>query len=559
MGHLVNPISFRLGISRFWGSNWSFTNTNYKYKFLMRSEWNIHTFLSRLFSNSFLINSALIYSHSLFIRTADKFICNIFFWDGLMLETFRDDLNELLYYLYNHNIINKMLVSLSFFDIISRSFSDFSQKFLLFKNLFLFYNFFLSTFLYKMYFSLLLNNKDHTNRKIFFRSDFFFKITLFFVKLKYQMNLCFSKFLFKYKTFCELSLFLLRKFVISFKNIFNVIDNFASMIRNSTVSNNFIILIIQRYLEYFFNLYMSKKNLNYPVITIFHPISHLDITSAFLSRYLAIRLKQRYRLMQALGPVLSNLRRNPNINGYRVTASGRFTKKEIATYEWFRFGSVPTSTLNAKLDFAIMPFVLKYSLCCFKVWIHKKYNKFSIKELSNYFFKDILSDSKGNIMFNIINNYNKSNKRILFYKHKSIFHKNRSIAKIYIRKKNLILSLMYSTNNIKKMFKNYFFNLNRKNLIPLFKKYFFQKLDLSRKYFLKNNSLFPKLLNRFSYNRKISLLLFSIFNEFRGILSLKRKKRKSYIRGIIKRYKHNYYVKYSRSRKVYSNLLKIRL
>lgn len=128
------------------------------------------------------------------------------------------------------------------------------------------------------------------------------------------------------------------------------------------------------------------------------PLGRLDISSGFLGRYLAIRLKQRYRLAQALNPVFFDLKKNPVIEGYRINCSGRFTKKEIASYEWFRFGRVPMNTLKASVDFAMIPFVLKYSLCSFKVWLHigrdklKKFNEF------HYLYKDFLIQT---LLFNI--------------------------------------------------------------------------------------------------------------------------------------------------------------
>jgi hypothetical protein len=156
------------------------------------------------------------------------------------------------------------------------------------------------------------------------------------------------------------------------------------------ISNNNIILFFKNYFDFFFKYFMSFFGLNFPIKIVFQPMTHLGITSSFIARYLSIRLKQRYRLMQALGPVLSDLKKNPLIEGYRINASGRFTKKEIAFYEWFRFGSVPTSTLNCNLDFSVMPFVLKYSLCCFKVWINFQSKKLSLEQIKRYFFKDFI-------------------------------------------------------------------------------------------------------------------------------------------------------------------------
>jgi hypothetical protein len=191
----------------------------------------------------------------------------------------------------------------------------------------------------------------------------------------------------------------------------------------SNFLNNFIFLdYVYRNLSFFFNKGRSNflsiySTLNYFIKKfasniflngsnfkiLLRPMSKLDINSAFIARYLAIRMQQRYRLMQALSPVFNDLRKSPLVNGYRIACSGRFTKKEIATYEWYRFGGVPTNTLSAHLDYCAIPFVLKYSMCSFKVWINKKQKdkNYNIEEFRNALL-DVLTPYKffvGNIPF----------------------------------------------------------------------------------------------------------------------------------------------------------------
>jgi len=68
MGHLINPVSLRLGISRYWNSKWVASNSKYKYHFLFKSDWNIYNFLTRLFMKQMCIRTGFVFSHVLFVR-----------------------------------------------------------------------------------------------------------------------------------------------------------------------------------------------------------------------------------------------------------------------------------------------------------------------------------------------------------------------------------------------------------------------------------------------------------------------------------------------------------
>jgi hypothetical protein len=518
MGHLVNPISFRIGITRFWSSTWSLSNINLKYKYLIKSEWNIHLFLMRFFSKDFLIKIGLIYSHFLFIRTSNKFICNIFYWDGYMLQNYKDDLNELFYYFYNKFLLSKFFIIIFLYFFFNKYFFSIKQFFILFKNNFLFYKFFFKfKFFYflKKYFSIVSKSSLFYN-KIFIFFSFFF----FYYKL--SLNYLFIRKFFKLKSFFYFFFFIFKKFCINFKNNFSIIDNFAFLIKSSILSNNNIILFFKNYFDFFFKYFMSLNNLNFPVKLIFHPMTHLDINSSFIARYLSIRLKQRYRLMQALGPVLSNLRKHPLIDGYRINASGRFTKKEIAFYEWFRFGSVPTSSLNAKLDFTIMPFVLKYSLCCFKVWINIQNKTLSLKKLKQFLYKDLtfIKTPLNNLKKkNYLKNYNDIKYKIFFLTlihgliKKNYYYNILNKIKLGLNKLNVNLK--------KKKFKYNLFFFEKKILFFFKKKNLLLKKRLS--YFFLNFSFFKKKDKRSKKKKYFSKINTKFFNKKSYVKFKKRK------------------------------------
>lgn len=96
-----------------------------------------------------------------------------------------------------------------------------------------------------------------------------------------------------------------------------------------------------------------------------------DLNAAVLSKYLAIRLRQRFQLREALMPMLRHLSNNKYVRGFRIVCAGRFTRKEIALYDLRTYSSVPFSGVTSRLDFSLSEVVLKYSICGIKVWLHK--------------------------------------------------------------------------------------------------------------------------------------------------------------------------------------------
>lgn len=98
-----------------------------------------------------------------------------------------------------------------------------------------------------------------------------------------------------------------------------------------------------------------------------------EITAAVISKYFAVRLRQRFQLREVLMPVLRHLTYAYFVKGFRIVCAGRFTKKEIALYDLRTYSSVPFGGANTRLDFSLSEVVLKYSICGIKVWLQRQY------------------------------------------------------------------------------------------------------------------------------------------------------------------------------------------
>ena len=144
--------------------------------------------------------------------------------------------------------------------------------------------------------------------------------------------------------------------------------------------------------------------------------------------------------VQALRSVRKDLKLNPIIEGYKIACSGRFTKKEIASYDVFKYRNIPTSTGTKHIDFISVPFILKYSLCNFKIWLCLNYSKFSKKEKNKYLYYGIFSEKVKNLLeyderkYISVNNYIFLNKKILYKKRRNQkFHNKKLIFKYNLK------------------------------------------------------------------------------------------------------------------------------
>lgn len=96
-----------------------------------------------------------------------------------------------------------------------------------------------------------------------------------------------------------------------------------------------------------------------------------QISASLLSKYLEIKFNQGFSLMDIVSPLKNILRTTRGLKGYRLDFSGRFTRRQRASFLSFKEGRVPFSTLSSKIDYSENSVVLKYGKCGFKVWLNK--------------------------------------------------------------------------------------------------------------------------------------------------------------------------------------------
>jgi ribosomal protein S3 len=102
-------------------------------------------------------------------------------------------------------------------------------------------------------------------------------------------------------------------------------------------------------------------------------LSKMNVNANIISEFFFIRLTQYYTIWEVLKNInflfRSLMRKRHLVKGYKITCSGRFSRKQRTTYTWKSFGSLAFSTVKSKLDYSYRTIALKYSSCTIKVWI----------------------------------------------------------------------------------------------------------------------------------------------------------------------------------------------
>ena len=125
----------------------------------------------------------------------------------------------------------------------------------------------------------------------------------------------------------------------------------------------------------YYKLWVTKKvrnKLELNLSFLIFGLNESQVSASSIANYVAIKLRQHFKLKTALNPVLNLLNNNKLLVGYKIQCSGRFRRKEMAERLIFAKGKVSLNTFSCKVDYAASTVILKYSLCGIKVWLNFK-------------------------------------------------------------------------------------------------------------------------------------------------------------------------------------------
>jgi hypothetical protein len=354
MGHIINPISFRLFINRLWDCHW-FSYNNYEYNYLQMQQNNFQVFLSKFFNLKIFSKNGYLFSHS-----------NMFYFSKYV---------DVRIYLYK-TIYNLNFKSFKFSNF-SKVISDFFYRILYcklifrLKSLFDFYFYNLRLLLIKQKWQLNSLMKDEDKLK-----DFYF-LFYFFILKKHRFQIFFN----------VVNFFIFYKYNINMKNIkINTKrikkrqeeSNLSPDVSNVSILKLFFFFIkfkfwrkVSFFIKFFFYKFLKNK-----VYIRFCKINSLGVNAQVIGSYITKRLKQRFKVVELILPVIRNLKKDFNIVGFKFSFCGRFSREEMATTEYFSFAAVPFNSMNLFIDYTVAGVILKDSFCGIKIWLNKKKDTF---------------------------------------------------------------------------------------------------------------------------------------------------------------------------------------
>lgn len=125
-----------------------------------------------------------------------------------------------------------------------------------------------------------------------------------------------------------------------------------------------LILFTKPYLFYLCKLFCIKK------CFVFTSISKSSVSATMITRYLVAKCQQGFSVSFVLTTIRRILRYFiPDSYGYKLCVSGRFTRKQIATYRWFKNGMLSLNTLDAGVEYAQDSGFSKFGIFGVKLWV----------------------------------------------------------------------------------------------------------------------------------------------------------------------------------------------
>lgn len=96
-----------------------------------------------------------------------------------------------------------------------------------------------------------------------------------------------------------------------------------------------------------------------------------EIWARIMAEQVAYQIEKRVAYRRAMKQVLSEIMRNPQVEGAKIQVAGRLNGAEIARTEHLSQGSLPLQTLRADIDFAKILARTKFGSIGIKVWINR--------------------------------------------------------------------------------------------------------------------------------------------------------------------------------------------
>jgi len=97
------------------------------------------------------------------------------------------------------------------------------------------------------------------------------------------------------------------------------------------------------------------------------PIKARMVNAEFLGRFFLMKFLYRRELVKVINPIVKRLTRR--FSGMRVDCSGRFTRRQRASFTRITRGRVSLNSLNSRVDYTQVSLPLKFGVCSIKLWL----------------------------------------------------------------------------------------------------------------------------------------------------------------------------------------------
>lgn len=149
-------------------------------------------------------------------------------------------------------------------------------------------------------------------------------------------------------------------------------NQFAGVLLNFYSKSLFWLVVKRIALNYLLSFFPQiKRACNFYIFILANlPNTPLFFNATIIARYFIRKFMQRHKLKNLTRPVIRLLSASSIVKGFKLSFSGRFSREERATYEWFKRGAVSLNKFTDLIEYDNDFTSLKFGCVCVKVWIN---------------------------------------------------------------------------------------------------------------------------------------------------------------------------------------------
>ena len=104
-------------------------------------------------------------------------------------------------------------------------------------------------------------------------------------------------------------------------------------------------------------------------LSIFVKLQEFTKSAQFVAEYVSHALERQKPVKQIFSGVQTLLKKDPNVEGFKISCSGRLQGVEMAKIETFKFGKISLHVFTSKVDYAEARALTTFGILGVKVWI----------------------------------------------------------------------------------------------------------------------------------------------------------------------------------------------